>query len=774
MKKQPVNVKKRGTKSHFYVLCISLVVLITLVACFAKTIITSMNLGLDLQGGFEIAYQVSPLSEDGELPEMSAVVSSIQKRINVLGVSEPEITIEGNDQIRVQLAGVKDQDEARKVISSTANLTFRDSSDNLLMDASVLEEGGASLEYQDGEPVVSLKIKDQTTFYEVTSTLASSSDNTMVVWLDFDAENDSYAKELAIAQAGGTPAYVSAATVSSGISGDAVISGNFTDSTARTLANLINSGSLPVKLTEIYSNVVSAELGTSAYQKTMVAGGIGILLVMLFMIIRYRVPGIISACTLAFYVFAVLGIYKLMGGVFTLPGIAALILGVGMSVDSNIITFERLKEELYAGRPLSTAITNSQKMSLSAIVDAQLTTFIAAFIMYIFGTGSVKGFATMLMVSLVCTALISILFMRFLMSELGKSKVFEHKLSWFNVKTKLIPNLAKGEKTTYQNPFRKVNFMKLSKYFVSVSCIILVLFLVLFGVRKANNESVLNLGIDFSSGTRITITSDETLTTEAVTAEFESLGYTPSRVQLTGDNNNGASVTIKDAIDSDSLTTLKASLAEYYGHEASDSVVTPTVGRSLVKNAVYLTLLAWLCMLVYISIRFRWDTAIGCIISLMHDVLMVFCVFAIAGFEINSNLIAVFLAIIGYSINNSIVVFDRLREEQKTIDHQLNKQELYNLVNTTLSMSFTRTISSTITTILPVLALLVLGSSSIFTFTFALLVGLISGSVSSTFISMQIWYLIKCHEKPKKIKKKKVRKHDELEEYSIPGINDIR
>ena len=766
---------KQNNKSRFYVFCATALALLIMVGAFASDVVNNMNLGLDLKGGFEIAYEVSPLDEEMEMPEMSVVVASIRKRIDVLGVNEPEIIIEGDNRIRVQLAGISSQDEARSVISSTANLTFRDTSDKLLMDASVLEEGGASLQYQDGKPVVSLKIKDQAKFYEVTSSLATQSSNVMVCWLDFEEGVTTYQAEYAKELQGIEPGYISAASVNSGINGDAVIQGNFTDDEARTLANLINSGSLPVKLTEIYSNVVSAELGVSAYNQTMLAGGIGILLVMVFMVLAYRLPGLVSAVTLPVYVFSVLGLYTLMGGVFTLPGIAALVLGVGMTVDSNIITFERIREELRLGRTVETACLNGQQTSLRTIVDAQLTTFIAAFVMYIFGTGAVKGFATMLMLTLVCTAVISIGLVRIMLTLIAKSQVFESKKTLFCVKTEELPDIKKGEAKKYVNPFEKIDFIKNSKYFIGLSCAVALIAVLVIGGHVVGGKEPLNLGIDFASGTKITIVADETLSADAVSAKFAELGYQPSRVQLTGENNSSAHVTIKEAISQENIEVLKTELYKYYGHEASDSVVTPVVGQDLVKNAIYLTLLAWLCMLVYVSIRFEWDYAVGCIVALIHDVAMVFAMFVIFNFEINTNLISVFLAIIGYSINNSIVVFDSIRESIEAKEGaKISAVELAKMINTSLAKTFVRCICSTVTTLLPIIVLLVLGSDSIFTFNFAMFVGLIFGAYSSMFIAAQVFYRLRVNAKPKQEKKKKPRVKEDLEEFIVPGINDIR
>lgn len=319
-------------KSRFIVFGITVVTILVIIAASFGNVKDGMKLGLDLQGGFEILYEVSPL-EGKDMPDMSAVAESVSKRVDVLGVNEPEITVEGNNRIRVQLAGVKNADQARRVISSTANLTFRDVNDNLLMDASVLKEGSASVGYDEyGKPLVNLKLADQKKFYEVTKEVASKSEgeNLMVAWLDFDEETDSYAKE-ANAE---NPKFISAARVSEGInSTSAQISGNFTKEEAKELSDLINSGSLPVKMTEIYSDSVTADYGTDAFSMTMFAGAVGIGLIMLFMILYYRLPGVISAITIAAYVFVVFVLYNLMGAVFTLSGIAALVLGVGMAVD---------------------------------------------------------------------------------------------------------------------------------------------------------------------------------------------------------------------------------------------------------------------------------------------------------------------------------------------------------------------------------------------------------------------------------------------------------
>lgn len=756
-------------KSRLIVFGICVITILTMIVTLAPSIRNGMTLGLDLQGGFEILYEVSPL--DGQdMPEMSSVVSSVRKRVDVLGVNEPEITVEGDNRIRVQLAGVDNPEQARRIISSTANLTFRDVNDNLLMDATVLEEGGASVaQDQYGNYVVNLNLSDSNTFYQVTSQVAAmgSGQNLMVAWLDYE-EGESYAAESRKED----PAYISAATVSEGINGDsAQISGNFTLESATELADLINSGSLPVQMTEIYSDVVSADYGMDAFSSTMLAGAIGVAAVMLFMICVYRLPGIISAITLAVYIFVVFLLYNAMGAVFTLSGIAALVLGVGMAVDSNILTFERIKESMYAGRSVKTAFREGSKDSFRTIVDAQLTTFISALILYIFGTGSVKGFATMLIVSTITTLLLIVFIVRFLLGLLVNSGYLDERYELFGVKKSDVPDVSKGEERRKFTKFKGFDFVGKAKYFICTSLAILVISIVCMGVNGFSGNGVMNLGIDFTSGTTLTIQSDAAIDQDTLESQLEELGLDPSSVKINGSESNIASVYLKDAVDADTMSTVKASLQETYGHEVTDNTVTPVIGQELVRNAVIISVLAWIGILIYMSVRFKWDYALSAIVALIHDVLIILAFCAIFRLEINTEIVAVLLTIIGYSVNNSIVVFDRIRDRVRAHRGRITKEEYRELVNEAIQATCTRSVFSTLTTMLPVIFLLFMGSGAIFVFNLTLLIGLIAGAGSSLFIAAQLWYHLRLREKPKKVKKVK-RSKKELDEMIVPGVND--
>ncbi|MBS3991185.1 MAG: protein translocase subunit SecD [Erysipelothrix sp.] len=757
-----MNVKKFRLTLFFT----TLIAIVALVATLGPSVRNDMTLGLDLQGGFEIVYEVSPLNNSSSVPSMSAIARAVSKRVDVLGVSEPQIIIEGDNRIRVQLAGVSDQDAARRIISASVNLEFRDVNDNLLADATILTEGGASLSFDSGKPIVSLRIADKDKFFEVTDKISklSTGNNLMVIWLDFQ-EGDTYRAEAAKPN----PKYISAATVRQGFRSDVVIEGGFTESSARELADLINSGSLPVRMTEIFSNAVSAEFGIEAFEKTIMAGLIGALLVMLAMVIVYHIPGIVAAFMLLLYILVVFTLFNSLGGVYTLPGIAALLLGVGMTVDANVVTFERIKDQLYLGKRLETAVDEGHRLAFWTIFDSQFTTFLSAMVMYLFGTGSIKGFATMLMVTVLTTLVVNIFMSRFLIKLLVNSGRFTN-LTLFKVKKDMIPNLSKGEERKYFGGFEKIDFVKVSRKFILGSLILLITGGAFGLFNLATTGQFINFGVDFSSGTKITMTSDTGFDTETIRTQFAQFGYDNIRVQFAGDDT--AYVTTRETETSENLQALKAYILRTYGHPANDIVVTPVIGRELAVTAVVLSLVAWLLMLAYISFRFEIDYAIGTIVALVHDVSFVFVLFAIFRLEFNIEIIAVILAIIGYSVDDTIVVFDRIRHTLNNYPKPvLHAKDYVYIVNEAIAETLFRSIFNTFTTVLPIFALLILGSREIFTFNIAMVFGLTAGAYSSIFIAAMVWLWLKQHRKPK-AQKVKIRKKEDLDEMTIIGIND--
>lgn len=423
--------KTKKVKMKFIYFFLSLLIGIGfLISYFTGDVSKDIKLGLDLQGGFEVLYEVKPIKEGQVINQevLSSTVEALRNRIDVLGVSEPSIQIEGEDRIRVQLAGIDDQNKAREILSTQAKLTFRDVNDQLLLDGSDLKEGGASVTFSEtNSPWVSIKLKDAKLFKEATEKTLGSA---LVIWLDYK-EGDTFANEMQKEKS----KIISAPSVSEVLNTtDVVIQGQFQLEEAQQLADLLNAGSLPVDLQEVYSTSVSAQFGEKALQDTILAGIIGILAIFMFMVAVYRFPGIIAVITLSFYIFLNLVIFDWMNAVLTLPGIAALILGVGMAVDANILTYERIKEEIKTGRSLQAAFKAGSQRSLSTILDANLTTLLSAGVLFAYGTSSVKGFAVMLIMGILISFVTAVFGSRLLLGLWVKSGFLNKKPHWFGVK----------------------------------------------------------------------------------------------------------------------------------------------------------------------------------------------------------------------------------------------------------------------------------------------------------------------------------------------------
>lgn len=707
----------------------------------AEKIVKNIKLGLDLQGGFEILYEVKPTKEGEKITKdvLLSTVSALNKRINVLGVSEPRIDIEGNNRIRVQLAGVKDQNKAREILSTEAKLTFRDVHDNVLMDGSDLVEGGAKQTFDDkGKPSVAITLKDANKFKQVTEkVLSMAPNNVLVIWLDFQEGVDSYAKEVGKEH----PKFISAAEVNEVFNQtDVSIVGNFTIEEAKQLADLLNAGALPVELKEIYSTSVGAQFGEQALQETILAGIIGVALIFIFMIVFYRLPGIVAVITLSIYIYLILLIFDWMNGVLTLPGIAALILGVGMAVDANIITYERIKDELKLGKSLMSAYRIGNRGSFGTILDANITTIIAGVVLFVYGTSSVKGFATMLIISILASFITAIYGTRVLLGLLVKSRLFDKRPHYFGVNPKDILDIAKvTDDTDVPTKFERLDFVKRSKLFFTISGALTIIGIVLLLTAK------LNLGIDFSSGTRVDLMSKKPLTIEEVKDELSKLHLEPKDVVLSGNNNNMAIVRFLGVLDQKEISQLKSHFKQQYGVEPNVSVVSPTVGKELARNAFIAVLIASVGIIIYVTVRFEMYMALAAIIALLHDAFLVVAFFSLTRLEVDLTFIAALLTIIGYSINDTIVTFDRIRHimkkrKVKTVD------DLRDIVNKALQQTFTRSINTVLTVIFTVIALLIFGSDSIRNFNLALLVGLVCGVYSSLFIASQLWVVWKAKQ----------------------------
>ena len=731
-----------------------LLVVIAAIVCFLIVpLFKSLNFGLDLQGGFEILYEVSPI--DGSKmtkDKLNATYKSMLKRIDTLGVSEPEITLEGNDKIRVKLAGVTNKDEARETLSTVATLTFRDSEDNLLMSSDVLEAGGARLTTdQNGRPAVSLAVKDKDTFYKVTNAVKDYENNVIVIWLDYNEMTDSYASEGSMCGTSESNC-ISAATVSEGFASDVIIQGNFTEEEASNLVDLINSGSLPAKLTEISSKTVGASFGDATLTMTMYAGIAGILAIIILLIGIYNFAGIISAVSILLYTLFVFAAFWLIGGVLTLPGIAALILGIGMAVDANVLTYSRIKEELLKGRSLETAFKNGSKASFRTILDANLTTLLVAIIMFYLGESSVKGFATMLIINIIVTMVTMVGITRILMKMFVKTKYFDNKLNLFigvheeNIK-------EEKKKPTY-------NYLGLSKFFAAFSLVVILASVVMFAFKG------MNLGIDFQAGSDITLSTTE-VSEEDLRKDLKELKLEELSIDIT---NSETDIRVSDELKEDEIAEVESYFLDKYNASVDIGVVSNVVKQDLIKNAIFSIVISLIGIILYITFRFKFSYGISSVICLVHDALMMVASVILLRVEVNSMFIAAVLAIIGYSINNTIVVFDRVRENLKKKDKEnFSKDELKEVVNISIKDTMARSIYTSLTTLLPVIALLVMGSREILTFNVAMIVGLIAGTYSSLLLAGWL-YVFFASKKKNNNKKRKVVK--EVSEKTIKGIND--
>ncbi len=723
-------------------------------------IFKDLKFGLDLKGGFEVLYKVDSVDGSKMTQEkITATYKTLSKRIDSLGVSEPEIIIEG-DKIRVKLAGVTDADSARKQLSTVATLSFRDTNNNLLMESSVLNAGGAKVSQDaNGNPAVALSVKDKDKFYAATSKLSKQQDNLMVIWLDFDEKEDSYQNE---GSSCGTSESncLSAATVSQGFASDVIIQGNFTEEEVNNLVDLINSGSLPSKLTEISSKTVGASFGDATLEKTFIAGVIGIILIFVLLLGVYHFSGLISVFSLIFYTFLVFFTSWVIGSVLTLPGIAALVLGIGMAVDANVLMFSRIQDELYHGRSLPLAFKNGSKSSFRTILDSNLTTLLVAIIMFIFGESSVKGFATMLIITVIVTMLTMVLLSRLLLSVFIKNDYFNDKLKLFiNVDPKNVPNVNKGEKK-HVNVFRKINFVKYGPIFTCISCIVIAVGAVFFLTRG------FNLGIDYQAGSDITIVTKDKVSSKELKKDLNELKLDVRDITYQDDE---ATMNVKDVLDADDVKNVNKYFEDKYDAKVDISVISNIVKEELTKNAILSVLISIIGIIIYISIRFKVSYAIASVIALVHDVLIVFALFSIFHLEISVMFIAAILAIIGYSINDTIVTFDRIRENLSKIeDRKMTREKLDEETNHAIADTLLRSIYTSITTLLPVLALIVLGSSGILTFNLAMLFGLIAGTYSSLFIASFIFLLLERRNIGKKKKPKKVMlKKEKLKELIV-------
>ncbi len=729
------------------------IAIITLGAFLIKPTLKNISYGIDLQGGFEILYKIEPLEKGKELTEddLDKTYTAIVNRIDTLGVSEPVIAFEGNNLIRIQLPGVSNEEEARQRISTTAVLSFRDTNDKLLMTSDILGNNGASLT-QDSKSFqyeVKLDIKDTAKFYEVTKKISqrTNGNNMIVIWLDYNEELDSYENEKLTCGKDSNMKCISAASVKEGLDGGSVvIQGNFTKEEAQTLVDLINSGSLPTKLSEEATpKSVSPSFGAETITKTGIAGIITFILISLILVFKYRISGLIGSVCLFVYALLVFIIYNAVGGVLTLTGIAALVLGIGMAVDSIIISNDRIKDELRKGKKLIPAVNEGSKGSLKAIIDANVTTLLAGVILYIFGESSVKGFATMLIITIFVTIFACVILYRILQIMTVKTKVF-------NEKEKLFIGSV--------HEVRKFNYAKFAKKPIIVSLSIIAIGLIFVLVRG------FNFGVDFTGGTQINLSSSEPLNFNKIKEIVKDYDLRDYDTYL--NSKTEGYLKLNDTLNEEDEIKVKSEL-KALGIDTSVNEISNLVTNNLTKNAIKALLYSIIAIILYVTIRFNFNYAASGILMLLHDLLITLSIFAIFNISVDFIIVASLLTIVGYSINDTIVVFDRIRDNRKKLyknRKKLTDEELENLVNVSSNETITRNVWTSITTIAAIVTLLCVGLNDILTFNIAILIGLIAGTISSLLIAPRVWMLLerRSMDRPEE-------EDDEPTEMKVKGVN---
>ena len=674
----------------------------------------SIPLGLDLSGGVSITYQV--MDENPSAEDMSDTIYKLQRRVESYS-TEASVYQVGDDRITVEIPGVTDATAILEELGNPGSLEFQLSDGTVFMTGDQVADAQAATttdNYGNRQYIVQLTLTDEGAeiFGEVTAENVGG-----YLPIVYDGEVISY-PQVQEAITGGT----------------AQISGQSTFEEAETLATQIRIGSLSLELSELESSVVGAQLGSQAITSSLKAAAIGLVLVIIFMIIIYAIPGVAASIALLLYTALVIATLYLFEITLTLPGIAGIILGIGMAVDANVIIFARIREEIASGKTVLTSMKIGFQKAMSAILDGNITTLLAAVVLMALGSGTVKGFAYTLMIGIILsmfTALVITRWILFAMYGLG-------------IKNEKFYGRAKERKT--------INFLGKKAVFFAISGVVIAAGFIGMGVYKATTGSALNYGLDFVGGTSTTVDVGKEYTIDDIEQDI-----IPLVAGVAGDSNIQANrvegttqITIKtrtlDKTERDKLNTV---LSENLGVD-SESItyqsISSTVSGEMRTDAIVAVLISSVCMLIYIWFRFK-DIRFGAsaIIALLHDVLVVLAVYALLRISVGNTFIACMLTIIGYSINDTIVIFDRIRENMAKMPGKLTKAELVRISNESLTQTLARSINTSFTTFIMVFMLFLLGVSSIRDFALPLMAGLICGAYSSVCIATELWYVMKVH-----------------------------
>lgn len=675
----------------------------------------ALKYGLDINGGVYVVMEAQTDATGDELAElMDQTRAVLNNRVNQMGVAESSVTIEGDKRLRVEIPGVDDAEEAIEAIGRTAKLSFILADGTIVVDGSNVKDAQIATDGSYYKILLEFDSEGAGLFEEgtrkalsgeVTSVIDGVSGNQIAIVLDNEIITHPNVK-----------------SVISG--GNCEISGNYSKEEASTTAALIRGGALPVELVEIQSSVQTATIGADALDKSIVAGAIGLGIVFVLMLAFYGMLGLIADIALLLYVVLFLWSMVGMGVVLTLPGIAALILSIGMAVDANVIIFARIKEEIAAGKSIRVAVDAGFKNALTTVLDAQITTLIAAVVLFEVGTTSVKGFALTLMIGIVFSIFTAVVITQLFISLLASSKKFA-KNKYFGV------NEDGSPKQLLNKTFSFIKHRKVY-YIISVSIIVIGLVFMMIGG--------MNYGIDFTGGTNIQVEMGKQVDISEVEDTLKDYDLDPTIIYAGEGNTQIVIKTIK-SLENAERSEIIETLGEKYGVTQDDVLASeqfgPSVGDELKANAVKAVIIAAIGMLIYIIFRFKsWKYGFSAVIGVVHDVLMVIAFYAIFGFTVNNPFIAAILTLVGYSINDTIVIFDRIRENKRIYNKDNNETNIDRSLNQTLN----RTIMTSMTTLVVMIPLCIMVSASIREFIIPLMVGVIVGCMSSIFVCSPLYY----------------------------------
>lgn len=684
----------------------------------------NIELGLDLAGGVSVTYEVN--EENPSQTDMDDTRYKLQLRVQNYS-TESEVYQEGSNRLTVEIPGATNANEILEELGKPGDLSFQT---------------------EDGTEVLTganIKSAEAGTYDE-------NGINNYVVSLTMDeAGKEAFAD--ATAANIGKPIYiyydgqvVSAPTVQSAITeGECVIENMESYEEAEELASTIRIGALPLTLTEVQSNVVGARLGQDAIDTSLFAGAIGIVVIFLFMTILYRIPGLMSGFALLGYVILNLLAINGFNATLTLPGIAGVILAIGMAVDANVIIFTRIKEEINAGKTVINAIETGYHKALSAILDGNITTLIAAAVLWIKGSGTVKGFAQTLAIGIILSMFTALFVTKKLMMSAYNLGLKDEK---FYGRAKV---------------FKVFNYIKFSKFCMIGSLIVIVLGFVFLPINQKSIGHILNYDLDFSGGTAVTLTMDDPITDDLDQQICDTVrdvvgGGTVQSQKVQGANE----LVVKTGeLSLDKREELETTLKDSYAiSDYQVQQITGSISSEMRQDAVVAVAISAVCMLIYVAFRFR-DVKFGvsAVLALLHDVLCVFTVYSVAKLSVGSTFIACMLTILGYSINATIVIFDRIRENLR--DNTLRKQGIDVVVNTSISQTLTRSINTSLTTFITITILYIVGVAAIKEFSLTLMCGVVFGAYSSVCITGPLWYRMKMLSDKRKAKAKKAEEKAE-------------